>query len=31
MSKTIKLDHITKIEGHANLTVAIDKGRVKKC
>ena len=31
MSKTIKLDHITKIEGHANLTIAIDKSQVKKC
>ncbi|MFC1742191.1 Ni/Fe hydrogenase subunit alpha [Nanoarchaeota archaeon] len=31
MTKTITLNHITKIEGHANLTVAIDKGEVKKC
>jgi len=26
----IKLDHIAKIEGHANLTVQIDEGKVKK-
>jgi len=31
MGKTIKLDHITKIEGHANLTLSIDDGKVKKC
>lgn len=31
MAKTITLDHITKIEGHAHLTVKIDKGKVKKC
>jgi sulfhydrogenase subunit alpha len=31
MTKTIKLEHITKIEGHANLTLAIDGGKVKKC
>ncbi len=31
MAKTIKLDHITKIEGHANLTVSIDGETVKKC
>ncbi|MFH1063759.1 MAG: Ni/Fe hydrogenase subunit alpha [Candidatus Woesearchaeota archaeon] len=31
MAKTIKLEHITKIEGHANLTVSIDDGEVKKC
>lgn len=31
MAKTIKLDHITKIEGHANLTLSIDGGKVKKC
>ncbi len=30
MAKTIKLDHITKIEGHAQLIVKIDKGKVKK-
>lgn len=29
-SGTIKLDHITKIEGHANLTIHIEKGKVKK-
>jgi sulfhydrogenase subunit alpha len=28
--KTIKLDHITKIEGHARLNVKIDKGKVQK-
>ncbi|NQV08495.1 Ni/Fe hydrogenase subunit alpha [Candidatus Woesearchaeota archaeon] len=31
MSKTIKLNHITKIEGHASLNLSIDKGKVKKC
>jgi coenzyme F420-reducing hydrogenase alpha subunit len=31
MAKTIKLEHITKIEGHANLTVAIDGSQIKKC
>ncbi|MBW2964702.1 Ni/Fe hydrogenase subunit alpha [Candidatus Woesearchaeota archaeon] len=31
MAKTIKLDHITKIEGHANLTLSIDKGEILKC
>lgn len=31
MSKVIQLNHITKIEGHANLKLKIDKGRVKKC
>jgi coenzyme F420-reducing hydrogenase alpha subunit len=31
MSKTIKLEHITKIEGHANLTISIDKNHIKKC
>jgi len=31
MAKTIKLDHITKIEGHATLTVAIDNGQVRRC
>lgn len=30
MKKTIKLDHITKIEGHAQLIVKIDKGKIKK-
>lgn len=27
----ITLNHITKIEGHANLTIAIDNGKVTKC
>ncbi|RME32036.1 Ni/Fe hydrogenase subunit alpha [Candidatus Woesearchaeota archaeon] len=31
MTRTITLDHITKIEGHAHLTVKIAKGKVKKC
>jgi coenzyme F420-reducing hydrogenase alpha subunit len=31
MGKTIKLDHITKIEGHASLTIAVDGNEVKKC
>ncbi|MBR9692505.1 Ni/Fe hydrogenase subunit alpha [Candidatus Woesearchaeota archaeon] len=31
MARTITLDHITKIEGHASLTVKVDKGKVKKC
>jgi len=31
MTKTIKLEHITKIEGHANLTVSIDGNKIKKC
>jgi coenzyme F420-reducing hydrogenase alpha subunit len=31
MSRTIKLDHITKIEGHASLILRIEKGKVKKC
>ncbi|MBW3012072.1 Ni/Fe hydrogenase subunit alpha [Candidatus Woesearchaeota archaeon] len=30
MSKKIQLHHLTKIEGHANLTIRIDKGKVKK-
>ncbi|MCX8147430.1 MAG: nickel-dependent hydrogenase large subunit, partial [Candidatus Woesearchaeota archaeon] len=29
-SKVIKLDHITKIEGHAKLNVRIEKRKVKK-
>ena len=29
--KEIKLEHITKIEGHANLNLAIDKGVLIKC
>ncbi len=28
--KTIKLNHITKIEGHAKLHIVVDKGKVKK-
>jgi coenzyme F420-reducing hydrogenase alpha subunit len=31
MGNTIKLEHITKIEGHANLTLSIDGNQVKKC
>jgi len=31
MSKTIRLDHITKIEGHANLTLSIDGDSIRKC
>ncbi|MBW2971792.1 Ni/Fe hydrogenase subunit alpha [Candidatus Woesearchaeota archaeon] len=31
MAKSIKLEHITKIEGHATLTLSIDGGQVKKC
>ena len=30
MSKTIKLDHITKIEGHASLHIKVDNGKVEK-
>ncbi len=30
MPKTIKLDHISKIEGHAQLIVKIDRGKIKK-
>lgn len=30
MAKTIKLNYITKVEGHANLDIRIDKGKVKK-
>lgn len=30
MAKTIKLDHIAKIEGHANLSIKIDKGAIEK-
>jgi sulfhydrogenase subunit alpha len=29
-SKVIKLEHITKIEGHASLSVKVDKGEVKQ-
>ena len=31
MGKTIKLDHITKVEGHANLLLSIDGSEIKKC
>ncbi|MBW2987656.1 Ni/Fe hydrogenase subunit alpha [Candidatus Woesearchaeota archaeon] len=31
MGKVIKLNHITKIEGHARLNVKIDNGVIKKC
>ncbi|MBW3018256.1 nickel-dependent hydrogenase large subunit, partial [Candidatus Woesearchaeota archaeon] len=31
MGKVIKLDHITKIEGHARLNVKIENGVIKKC
>ncbi|MBU0953447.1 MAG: Ni/Fe hydrogenase subunit alpha [Nanoarchaeota archaeon] len=31
MTKTIKLDHLTKIEGHASLTVKIRNGKVERC
>ncbi len=31
MPKTITLDHITKIEGHASLTVAVKDGKVRTC
>ena len=30
MPAVIKLDHITKIEGHAKLNIKIDKGKIKK-
>lgn len=30
MSKTIKLDHITKIEGHAKLHVVVENGKLQK-
>ncbi|MFA5142159.1 MAG: Ni/Fe hydrogenase subunit alpha [Candidatus Woesearchaeota archaeon] len=30
MTRTIKLDHVTKIEGHAKLHIRIDKGEVKE-
>src|SRR4030042_3512555 len=30
MSKTIKLDHITKIEGHARLHVVVDDGKLQE-
>jgi sulfhydrogenase subunit alpha len=31
MTKIIKLDHLTKIEGHASLILKIDKGKLKQC
>ena len=31
MSKTITLNHITKIEGHAKLDLGVDNGKVIKC
>lgn len=31
MAKTIKLDHITKVEGHANLLLSIEGSEIKKC
>jgi sulfhydrogenase subunit alpha len=31
MSKTITLNHITKIEGHASLNLGIRNGKVKRC
>lgn len=31
MSRKITLNHITKVEGHANLDVEIDKGKLTKC
>ncbi len=31
MAKTITLDHITKIEGHAKLNLGIEKGKVTRC
>jgi len=31
MSKVIKLDHITKIEGHASLHIKVEKGTIVKC
>jgi len=31
VSTTIKLNHITKIEGHASLAVKIEKGKITKC
>ena len=30
MSKVIKINHITKIEGHAKMHIKIDRGVVKK-
>ena len=31
MARTITLDHITKIEGHAKLRLKVDRGKVKQC
>ena len=31
MTKTITLNHITKIEGHAKLTIGIEKNKVNRC
>jgi len=31
MGKSITLNHITKIEGHAKLTLGIDNGKVNQC
>lgn len=31
MTKEITLNHIAKVEGHANLTLKIEKNKVKKC
>ncbi|MDO8480856.1 MAG: Ni/Fe hydrogenase subunit alpha [Nanoarchaeota archaeon] len=31
MARTITLDHITKIEGHAKLRLKVDHGKVKQC
>lgn len=30
-NQTISLDHLTKIEGHATLTLQVDKGEIKRC
>ena len=30
MAKTININYITKIEGHAKLHIKIDKGKIKK-
>ena len=31
MAKTLSINHLTKIEGHATLTLQIDRGKVKRC
>ncbi|MFC1723751.1 Ni/Fe hydrogenase subunit alpha [Nanoarchaeota archaeon] len=31
MSKTIQLNHLTKVEGHADLTISIKDGKIEKC